>query len=89
MNALKHGMLAKSQILDDEQPGDFELLAATWRKVIDPQGEFEERSLDRVVTNDWLLKRVERRLLQRRLASGKMGRAAMKNGRSLWRRSSS
>lgn len=56
-NALKHGLLAKEVILDDEDKNKLQELSEGLQEALCPQGELETVLADRIVANFWRLKR--------------------------------
>ena len=59
-NARKHGMRSRKLIVGDERQEDFDQLAAGWRAEYEPEGQAAESLMERVILNDWLLRRGER-----------------------------
>ncbi len=58
MNAIKHGILSKNIILDDEDKECFENLQDEIYEALSPQGFLEKLLVDRIVSNYWRLKRI-------------------------------
>jgi hypothetical protein len=52
-------MLSRRVIVGDERQEDFDRLAAGWRAEYEPEGQAGESLLERVILNDWLLRRAE------------------------------
>jgi hypothetical protein len=64
-NAITHGLRAKNTlILPDERQEDFDALAAAWRAEFGVEGQAAEALVRRVILNDWLLQRTERKYLE-------------------------
>jgi hypothetical protein len=61
-NATKHGCRAKTRILADERQEDYDEIAHGWKEEYEPEGYMEERLVEVLVENDWMLRRVMRRL---------------------------
>src|SRR5579875_3395617 len=62
-NSTKHGMFAtKNIILPDERQEDFDRIAHGWTKEWEPEGFLEERLVEELIFNDWLLHRGRRRV---------------------------
>jgi hypothetical protein len=62
-NARKHGMRSKKLIVEDETQEAFDSLAAGWRAEYDDDGQATKSLLERVILNDWFLRRAERRYM--------------------------
>jgi hypothetical protein len=60
MNALRHGLTAKSVLLPDERAEDFVAFAENLRTDLDPVGAMEEVLAERIVAAAWRLRRVLR-----------------------------
>jgi hypothetical protein len=63
-NATKHGMRSRKVIIGDERQEDFDALAAGWRYEYEPEGQAGESLIERVILNDWLLRRAEAQYLE-------------------------
>jgi hypothetical protein len=61
-NSTKHGCRAKTRILVDERQEDYDEIARGWTAEYEPEGYMEERLVEILIENDWLLRRVMRRL---------------------------
>lgn len=57
-NAMKHGLLSKEVLLDDENEADLVSLGKKLRSELDPETEFELVLVDRITANVWRLRRV-------------------------------
>lgn len=65
-NALKHGLLSKEVLLDDENETDLISLGKTLRAELAPANEFELILVDRITANVWRLRRamlIEREMM--------------------------
>lgn len=51
-------------ILPDERQEDYDKIQAGWRAEFEPEGYQEERLLEILIMNDWLLRRAQRRLME-------------------------
>lgn len=60
MNALRHGLTAKSVLLPDERAEDFVAFAEDLHADLDPVGALEEVLAERIVAAAWRLRRVLR-----------------------------
>ena len=56
-------MRSKTVIVEDEKQEDFDELAAGWRREYDDDGQATKSLLERVILNDWFLRRAERRYM--------------------------
>lgn len=63
-NATKHGVLAKTQILPDEDPQEYESLKQAWRARAEANNLLSETLVEHIARAHWVLKRAERRLMQ-------------------------
>ena len=72
LNATKHGCCAKTLILPDECQEDFDRISNGWTAEFEPEGYQEERLVEMLILNDWLLQRAQRRLweAERALCAG-------------------
>lgn len=61
-NSTKHGCRAKTRILPDERQEDYDKVAYGWKAEYEPEGYMEERLVELLIENDWMLRRVMRRL---------------------------
>lgn len=61
-NSTKHGCRAKTRILADERQEDYDEIAYGWKQEYEPEGYMEERLVEVLTENDWMLRRVMRRL---------------------------
>jgi hypothetical protein len=52
-------MRSRKLIVGDERQEDFDQLAAGWRAEYEPEGQAAESLIERVILNDWLLRRAE------------------------------
>jgi hypothetical protein len=59
-NAVKHGLLARNDILSSEDPGEFEVHHEQMLKELNPAGAVESVLAERIVGLSWRLKRAER-----------------------------
>lgn len=57
-NALKHGILSKEVLLDDEDSSDLNALGKKLRTELAPDSELELVLVDRITANVWRLRRV-------------------------------
>lgn len=57
-------MRSQKLILEDERQEDFDGLAAGWRAEYGDEGQAAESLLERVILNDWFLRRAERRHIE-------------------------
>ncbi len=57
-------MRSQKLILEDERQEDFDRLAAGWRAEYGEDGQAAESLLERVILNDWFLRRAERRYIE-------------------------
>jgi len=67
MNALKHGLLSKENLIKGESKADLEELNKKLVQELKPKGIFEAILVDRVAVNIWRLKRamrVEKEMIQ-------------------------
>lgn len=65
-NALKHGLLSKEVLLDDENEEELSELLKRLRATLKPVGEIEQILVDRITANTWRLKRalkIEREMI--------------------------
>lgn len=60
LNALKHGLLSKEALLDDENKEELVSLEKSLRKELKPVGTMEQILVGKIVTNIWRLKRAIR-----------------------------
>ena len=58
-NARKHGLRSRKVIVGEERQEDFDRLAAGWRAEYEPEGQAAESLMERVILNDWFLRRAE------------------------------
>ncbi len=63
-NAMKHGCRARRLILGDERQEDYDRMAAGWKEEFGGEGQAGESLLQRVILNDWQLRRAERRHME-------------------------
>ena len=63
-NARTHGVLSKALILDDERLEDYQAVEHGWHTQFAPADYQEERLVEILVRNDWMLQRAERRYLE-------------------------
>ncbi|MBV9083033.1 MAG: hypothetical protein JOZ62_10175, partial [Acidobacteriaceae bacterium] len=63
-NATKHGCRAKRVILSDESQAEYDALRAGWFEEYEPGTFASESLIDKLVLEDWLLKRAERRVVE-------------------------
>src|SRR5689334_10463537 len=63
-NRLSHGLRSKQIILPDESQEDFDALKEKWLKEFRPDTEASINLVDKLIMNDWLDQRAERRLLE-------------------------
>jgi hypothetical protein len=62
-NAITNGCQArKTRILADERQEDFDHIANGWKEEYEPEGYMEERLVEILIENDWMLRRTMRRL---------------------------
>ena len=59
-NAVKHGLTARSDVINSESQADFDLYRAQFLTELTPQGPTESMLADRVITLSWRLKRLDR-----------------------------
>jgi hypothetical protein len=64
-NALKHGMRAKTPVLQDEDPQALAARKASWSATLAPQNDLEQRAVDDDVAYSWLQDRARRAQLAR------------------------
>jgi hypothetical protein len=60
MNALKHGLTAKTVLLPEEDPAEFRRLMLGWFESVRPQDQFEASLVERGVYANWQLDRADR-----------------------------
>lgn len=73
-NSTKHGLRAKKLvILPDESQEDYDGIEQGWRDEFEPEGYQEERLVNNLVFNDWLLMRAQRRVMEVEAAIGEEG----------------
>ena len=60
MNALKHGLTAKTVLLPEEHPAEFQELLVGWFDSIEPQDRLEASLVERGVYSLWQLDRANR-----------------------------
>lgn len=74
MNAVRHGMRAKTLVLPGESQKDFERTVFHWTDLWEPEDYKEERLVETLIINDWMLQRAVRRLTEAELrACGPQG----------------
>ena len=59
-NAVKHGLWARTAVLKDEDPAEFDLHRSRMLQSLVPDGPEEEALAERIVALWWRLKRAER-----------------------------
>lgn len=59
-NAIKHGILAETQVLPDESHADFDAFSQGLRADLEPQGALQVALFDLMVVKLWRLRRVYR-----------------------------
>src|SRR5579862_3355864 len=89
LNATKHGCCAKTLLLPDECQEDFDRIHNGWMAEFEPEGYQEERLVEMLILNDWLLQRAQRRLWEAEAALCAGPEQPMEgDNRELWRRRS-
>jgi hypothetical protein len=58
LNALKHGLTGEQVVLPNENPEDFDTFQAGLLSDLHPLGELEETLVERIVIDQWRLRRV-------------------------------
>ncbi|MBK7578941.1 MAG: hypothetical protein IPI67_01935 [Myxococcales bacterium] len=60
MNAVRHGLSARTVVLPDESPEEFNRLAQALADDVEPTGAIEQLLLERLATTAWRLRRASR-----------------------------
>lgn len=60
MNAVKHGLSARTVVLPDESPEEFHRLAQALADDVQPAGAIDQLLLERLATTAWRLRRASR-----------------------------
>ena len=58
MNAVKHGLAARTPVVPGESPADFQAYATRWLDDLRPAGPMQEFLAERVISVTWRLRRV-------------------------------
>lgn len=72
-NAVKHGGRSQIKILPEESEEDYRRVQHGWTEEFGPEGYAEERLVENLIWNDWLLKRTQRLVMAAENQAGARG----------------